>query len=449
MGKGVSGEATAGAEGHGRRRQTVTVLAVVSLAFALLLVSIWTARNAAAGQPDSVVNFARLVKIAACFGLAWAFRSYIPPVRTLFWVGAALTAISVGLNGISFLLGPAAPEYLPLGYLTGLFSGVGEACLILVIAHFVAAFPPQLSTVAVPAIYLANEVLFLVLSYAPSATLAWLRPLLELVSVALAAWCLTRLRKHPLGGGVHPVQYGIDGPRDTSEHVLRFLGSSREWVLLLVGTTLFPFVFGAVSQVVGAAQALPGLYDPATEFCAIGLLCLLVGARRAVGVAGVACAVLACVAAGCSTAVGRPGLAVPLAVAWLGNAVAAGAALFGAIAVLADRTGKKALEKGFGEVALPARVALLGLVVQAVGFVAVGVVIGFASVDPLLYWGGALAVGTLVAAGCAAVSARVPGMLFAVLACSAVGGACLRATVLLAGTGSLNLIANAANRMAL
>ncbi len=115
------------------------------------------------------------------------------------------------------------------------------------------------------------------LSYAPSATLAWLRPLLELASVALAAWCLTRLRKHPLGGGVHPVQYGIDGPRDTSEHVLRFLGSSREWVLLLVGTTLFPFVFGVVSQVVGAAQALPGLYDPATEFCAIGLLCLLVG----------------------------------------------------------------------------------------------------------------------------------------------------------------------------
>lgn len=176
MGKGVSEEAAAGVEERGRRRQTVTVLAVVSLAFALLLVSIWTARNAAAGQPDSVVNFARLVKIAACFGLAWAFRSYIPPVRTLFWTGAALTAISVGLNGISFLLGPAAPEYLPLGYLTGLFSGVGEACLILVIARFVAAFPPRLSTVAVPAIYLANEVLSLVLSYAPSATLAWLRP---------------------------------------------------------------------------------------------------------------------------------------------------------------------------------------------------------------------------------------------------------------------------------
>lgn len=40
MGKGVSEEATAGADGYGRRRQTVTVLAVVSLAFALLLVSI-------------------------------------------------------------------------------------------------------------------------------------------------------------------------------------------------------------------------------------------------------------------------------------------------------------------------------------------------------------------------------------------------------------------------
>ena len=277
MGHGVSEEAASEVKMLGRQRRAVMILSVASLAFALLLVSIWTARNAASGQSDPVINFARLVKITACFGLAWAFRSYIPSVHAMFWTGAALVGISLGLYGISFILGPAAPEYLPLGYLTGLFSGVGEACLILVIAHLVAVFPPGLSTVAVPVVYLVNEVMFLGLSYASAAALAWLRPVLKLASVALAAWCLARLSKHSLGGDVHPVQYGIDGPRDASEHVLRFLGSSREWVLLLVGTTLFPFVFGAVSQVVGAAQALPGLYDPATELCAIGLLCLLVG----------------------------------------------------------------------------------------------------------------------------------------------------------------------------
>lgn len=263
--------------GRSNRWQLAKTVASVSLAFALLLVSIWTARNAAAGQPDSMVNFARLVKIAACFGLAWAFRSYIPPVRTVFWTGASLVGISMALHGIALLLPPAAPERLPLGYLAGLFSGTGEACLILVIAHFVAVFPPRISTVAVPVVYLMNEAMFLGLSYAPGSVLAWLRPALELLGIALAARCLARLRNRVPDGGVHPVQYGIDGPHDSSENVLRFLGGSREWVLLLVGTTLFPFIFGVVSQVVGAAQVLPGLYDPTTELCAIGLLCLLVG----------------------------------------------------------------------------------------------------------------------------------------------------------------------------
>lgn len=277
MGEGVPEEPCAAVRKRASKWRSAAILVVVSLAFALLLVSIWTARNAAAQQPESVVNFARLVKIAACFGLAWAFRSYIPPVRTLFLTGAMLVGVSVGLNGGSLLLGSAAPERLPLGYLAGLFSGAGEACLLLVIAHLMAVFPPTLSTVAVPLAYLANEVMFLGLSYASSATLAWLRPALELASIALVAWCLSRLHKRSPGDEVHPVQYGIDGPRDTPQHVLHFLGSNREWVLLLVGTTLFPFVFGVVSQVVGTAQELPGLYDPATELCAIGLLCLLVG----------------------------------------------------------------------------------------------------------------------------------------------------------------------------
>ena len=90
MGYGVSEETAGEVKMLGRQRQPVMILSVASLAFALLLVSIWTARNAASGQSDLVVNFARLVKIAACFGLAWAFRSYIPSVQAMFWTGAAL-----------------------------------------------------------------------------------------------------------------------------------------------------------------------------------------------------------------------------------------------------------------------------------------------------------------------------------------------------------------------
>ena len=260
------------------RMRPIALLAATSAAFALLLVSIWTARNVAAAQPDSVVNFARLVKIVACFAVAGAFRSYLPPVRPLFVTGAVLLVVYGLLYILALGAVPAdAPEHLPLLYLAGLFSGVGEACLILVAAHLVATFPPRLSTVAIAGVFLLNEVLYLVLSYAGAAVLVWVRLGMEFGAAGLLGACLAYAVRRDPAPDVHPVQYGVDGPRDGSEHVLRFLGGSREWVLLLVGTTLFPFVFGVVSQVVGAARHLPGLYDPATEVAAIGLLCLLVG----------------------------------------------------------------------------------------------------------------------------------------------------------------------------
>lgn len=187
-------------------------------------------------------------------------------------------------------------------------------------------------------------------------------------------------------------------------------------------------------------------------------------ARRAVGVAGLACGVLACLVAGGSSAVGRPGLALPLAVSWLGNGFAAGGALYGVLAWALGRagadggctdraddeagSGTPAGERGRGPVAV-ARVALAGVALQAVGFVAAGAVMGFSAVNGPLFWGGALLVGTVGAAACLAVGRRWPAAFVAGLACSAAGGACLRAAVLLVGTGNLNLIANAASRMAL
>lgn len=187
-------------------------------------------------------------------------------------------------------------------------------------------------------------------------------------------------------------------------------------------------------------------------------------ARRAVGVAGLACGVLACLVAGGSSAVGRPGLALPLAVSWLGNGFAAGGALYGVLAWALGRagaddgrtdcadgeagSGEPTDERGRGPVAV-AWVALAGVALQAVGFVAAGAVMGFSAVNGPLFWGGALLVGTVGAAACLAVGRRWPAAFVAGLACSAAGGACLRAAVLLVGTGSLNLIANAASRMAL
>ena len=120
-------------------QRSLFVLALAATAFSLVLASIWSARLESAAQPEQAVNFARLVKIATCFTIAYIFRSFIPPIRQLFLGGVACFALYGALYLGTQLLPESSPEYLPLTYLAQLFSGVGDALVILLLAHLLSA----------------------------------------------------------------------------------------------------------------------------------------------------------------------------------------------------------------------------------------------------------------------------------------------------------------------
>lgn len=225
-------------------QRSLFVLALAATAFSLVLASIWSARLESAAQPEQAVNFARLVKIATCFTIAYIFRSFIPPIRQLFLGGVACFALYGALYLGTQLLPESSPEYLPLTYLAQLFSGVGDALVILLLAHLLSTYPPRVSAIAIPMAYLANEALFCLLQYAPTSLLVVARPVLDACSIALLLVCLM-LNERSSGNndGVHKMQQGLAGPSTSHEKLFRFLSSGQEWTLLLIGTTPFPFIF--------------------------------------------------------------------------------------------------------------------------------------------------------------------------------------------------------------
>lgn len=131
-------------------QRSLFVLALAATAFALVLASIWSARLESAAQPEQAVNFARLVKIATCFTIAYIFRSFIPPIRQLFLGGVACFALYGALYLGTQPLPASSPEHLPLAYLAQLFSGVGDALVILLLAHLLSTYPPRVSAIAMP-----------------------------------------------------------------------------------------------------------------------------------------------------------------------------------------------------------------------------------------------------------------------------------------------------------
>lgn len=222
-------------------------------------------------------------------------------------------------------------------------------------------------------------------------------------------------------------------------------------LLLLAGGCVFVASVGRPSAVMAVATNAVHGSPKSLEFVAM-LLCLVVaivylvvafrGASdtvlRVVGVVALVLGVLMGVAAGHSAALGRAswcGWVLP--VSYVGSALAMGGSLFGSVmAVLREEAAD------FRKVVL---ITLAGCVVQAVGVVAFGACSGFA-VDALFFWGGAVAVGTVVPLICLAAAPKARALVFAALICSVAGAVCLRALILAMGTTSLGLIANAASR---
>ena len=123
--------------------------------------------------------------------------------------------------------------------------------------------------------------------------------------------------------------------------------------------------------------------------------------------------------------------------AYLGSGLATGGALFATL--MAALKTDEADFRGIMPWVLGATV------VQLVAFLAYGFAIGFAA-DVLLYWGGAVIVGSVGAIACAAFIAKASTMAYATLVCAVVGGICLRALMWLVGTGFLDAFGTAAVR---
>lgn len=262
-----------------RRPSLTALLAAVGLA--LFLSAVWTARNENALVSDYGLYAARFAKVIACFVIALLMRGHIPSVSRMLAVGAAFIAVHLVAYGAVLVLGPEAPEYLMASMLSGVFSGIGEACIILLFAHLLSTFAPRVSAVSIPLAYLLNEALYYSTLYLPIPVILLLRPLGKVAAIAVLWWCIRRKQALPARGEELPFQYGLS-LRASSEPMLGFLSGSQDWMLILAGTTLFPFLFGFIAQVCSSAGTNSGLYDVVNELMALGLLVLLVayGALR-------------------------------------------------------------------------------------------------------------------------------------------------------------------------
>ncbi len=262
-----------------KRTWVTALLAAVGLA--LFLSAVWTARNENALVSDYGLYAARFAKVAACFVVAFAMRSHIPSIERMLAAGAGSIGVHLVAYGATLALGPESPECLMASVLSGVFSGIGEAFIILLFAHLLSTFAPRISAVAIPAAYLLNEALYYSTLYLPIPLILVLRPAGKVIAIGILLWCIHRKRVVTEAGEEHPFQYGVS-LHVSREPVLGFLSGSQDWMLILAGTTLFPFLFGFIAQVCSNAGTNSGLYDVVNELMAIGLLLLLIvyGATR-------------------------------------------------------------------------------------------------------------------------------------------------------------------------
>ncbi|CAM2826876.1 helix-turn-helix transcriptional regulator [Slackia exigua] len=259
---------------NGLQRSSLVTLCLAVLGFAVFLSAVWTARSDAAGIPDYTVHIARFVKVAGCLCIAWLFRSSVPSVKKLFFVSTACVAIHLVAYTLLALLDPSRGEVLPLNIFSGLFAGIGEAGITLLFAHLIASFDARLSSVALPVAYLLNEFFYATCLYLPPEAVLAARPACKALGIVLLAVCLKR-KTHARSERENPMQYGLPH-KSSEEQVLSFLSQGREWALLFVSATLFPFVFGLVAHICSSEGMKSGLYDSTNEIFALATLALLV-----------------------------------------------------------------------------------------------------------------------------------------------------------------------------
>lgn len=220
-------------------------------------------------------------------------------------------------------------------------------------------------------------------------------------------------------------------------------------VLLVAGGCASVLHLGQPANIMAAATNIFSFSGISIELIMLGLnvvvaIVFLVLARgenaggiKVVGVVGLVTGLVMAFAVGNGyVMVAQPAWNTPvLPLAYLGSGLAMGATLFAALMV-----GTKADTAELKKV-IPYVVA--SALVQTVAFLAYAFVIGFA-VDALLFWGGALLVGSIGAVVCAALMSKTPNLAYAAVVCAVIGGICFRALMWLVGTGYLDLFSLAA-----
>ena len=256
-------------------RDSLLTAGMAVMGFALFLSAVWTARNEAALVPDGALYTARFVKAVACFAIAFTLRSHIPSVGKFFALGAGFVGMHLVAYGLGALMPAGVAEYLAASVISGAFSGIGEACVIVLFAHLFSTYAPRVSAVAIPVAYLLNEALYFSTLYLPTEAIMALRPAGKLLGVVLLGLCLRRKERLPLADNEYPLQYGIS-IKSAGERAITLFATHRSWALIIAGSTLFPLIFGFVAQACSRLSTNSGLYDGFNEIVALGTIALLV-----------------------------------------------------------------------------------------------------------------------------------------------------------------------------
>lgn len=260
---------------HAFRQRSQLLLAAAAVGFALYTCAMWTARSDAANVSYAILYFTRFTTLASYIAIAFIFRNHIPSVSRLF--GATLLFACIHMVGDAFarwLKDTAAIEILSI--VSGLFEGVAMACVTLMFAHIFSSFNPRKSSITIAAAYLINEILILSLFGMNGDALWLIRVAFKLGGIALLGLCVFKLLSLSPGKSDHPLQYGMSQKGTETGNPLSFLSSSKDWVLLLASSILFPTLFGLIAQICSGLETKFGLYDYTNEFAAIALLVFLV-----------------------------------------------------------------------------------------------------------------------------------------------------------------------------
>ncbi len=263
------GAATVAQEGP--ERSMALPLSLLVVAFGLLVASLWVSIG-----ETSVYSFSsipsRCVFMAACFAIAWSFRSHVPSVKLIAWVGATLSTAGIALHflGLGCISDAGAGAVVAV---IGMICGkAGLAMLFLLAVQLAGALDRKVCAVGIPVGFLVGELVYCLCAFVlPSWFLVASRYATRLIAAPLMLACVyVCLDKRPIRG-MRSVQRGFSS---TSGRTVSFLESDAEWGLLLLGTTLFPFLFSATAQLclVGGGT---GLYDPSNEIAAACCFVLL------------------------------------------------------------------------------------------------------------------------------------------------------------------------------